>query len=146
MTFLPWLRYLLLIFLTFPLCSSSCMGQASPRTVNPPPLKIVTTFSILGNIVQIIGGDKITVQNIVSASQDPHVFEPTINTTLMLNRADGIFINGLGLEGWFSRLIQASGFKGEVFVATQGITGRHDPLNPQNIDPHAWHSLEHIKR
>lgn len=39
----------------------------------------------------------------------------------MLSKADVVVVNGLGLEGWVDRLIKASGFKGELVVASTGV-------------------------
>ncbi len=113
------------------------------------PLKIVASFSILGNIVKTVGGKEIEVFYIVQENEDPHIFRPTPETSLLLAKADGVFINGLGLEGWFSRLITASGYKGNVFIAAKGIEGERAPCDHPSatpiLDPHAWHSLVHVQ-
>lgn len=59
----------------------------------------------------------------------------------MLSKADVVVVNGLGLEGWVDRLIKASGFKGELVVASVGV--KTHTLNEDGktvTDPHAWNS------
>ena len=85
---------------------------------------VVTTFSILGDMVHEIGQDKIDVKTLVGPDQDSHVFEPRPEDAKELGRADLVVVNGLGFEGWLDRLIEASGFHGKILVATTGI----DPL------------------
>lgn len=104
---------------------------------------VITTFSILEDMVHEIGQDKIDVRTLVGPDQDSHVFEPRPRNAKELGHADMVVVNGLGFEGWLDRLIEASGFHGKILVATTGIT----PLGythhgEEFIDPHAWHSLK----
>jgi zinc/manganese transport system substrate-binding protein len=58
-----------------------------------------------------------------------------------LSKADVVVVNGLGLEGWLDRLVKASGFKGELVVASQGVkTHTLDEEGKVVTDPHAWNS------
>lgn len=122
-----------------------CWQNSFASIDKTPPLKVVATFSILGDLVKTIGGDAVQIETIVDVNADPHIFEPKPATNLMLSNAAAIFTNGLGLEGWMDRLIRASGYKGHYFVATRGIHSLKDPHDQTQIDPHAWHSLHHIK-
>lgn len=104
---------------------------------------VVASFSILGDMVHEIGRDKIDLKVLVGPNQDSHIFEPRPQHAKDLSRADLVVVNGLGFEGWMDRLIKASGFKGSVLVATQGVS----PLTQgeegmERLDPHAWHSLK----
>ncbi len=107
-------------------------------------IKIVASFSILGDWAKQIGGESVEVRTIVGPNSDAHVFQPTPETLKMLVDADIVIINGLGFEGWIERLIASSGFKGPVIVASQGITPRMDQ-DGNSIDPHAWHSVSMAK-
>ncbi len=112
-------------------------------------LKVVASFSILGDIVRNVGAEHIEVIDIVGPNSDAHIFHPTPLTAQQIAEADVIFINGLGFEGWIERLIEASGFKGPVVTVTKGITAKTfaDSNQSYNIvnDPHAWHSIANIK-
>lgn len=104
---------------------------------------VVSTFSILGDMVHEIGQDKIESKALVGADQDSHVFEPRPRDGKELGRADLIVVNGLGFEGWLDRLIEASGFHGKILVATEGISPLLYNMHGEQVtDPHAWHSLK----
>lgn len=115
-------------------------------------VKVIASFSILGDMVKNVGGDRVEVITLVGPNGDAHVFEPTPANAKAVSRAGLVVINGLGLEGWMERLIKTSGYRGPVVVATTGITPRemtnaeqeeHDlgARHKHKIDPHAWQNL-----
>lgn len=101
-------------------------------------IKVVSTFSILGDMVQNIGGNNIELTTLVGANGDGHVYEPTPADAKSVAAADVVFVNGLGFEGWINRLVKASGYKGKVIVATKGIK---ELKFEGELDPHAWQDL-----
>ncbi|TXH66275.1 MAG: metal ABC transporter substrate-binding protein [Thiothrix sp.] len=110
-----------------------------------PPLKVVATFSILGDMVKAIGKERIQVHTLVGADSDAHLYQPTPADTKTLVKADILFINGLGFEGWLERLIEASGYQGKVITATAGITPLSLTDGSQGVDPHAWQNIAYAK-
>jgi zinc/manganese transport system substrate-binding protein len=105
-------------------------------------LKVVASFSVLGDIVKHVGGDRVAVTILVGPDGDAHVFEPTPADAKAVTAADVLFVNGLGLEGWMDRLIQSSGYKGPVAVASKGVQSRTmDEDGTTVTDPHAWQDL-----
>ncbi len=105
-------------------------------------LKVVASFSILGDIVKNVGGDRVAVTTLVGPDGDAHVFEPTPADARAVAAADVVFVNGLGLEGWMERLIQASDYKGPVVTASDGVKSRTmDEDGATVTDPHAWQDL-----
>ena len=105
-------------------------------------LDIVASFSVLGEIVQEVAGDKANVHTLVGPDGDAHSFEPTPNDARTLGNADLVIVNGLGLEKWMERLIEASGYKGTVAVASRGVHPRLMQEEGTNVtDPHAWQDL-----
>ena len=105
-------------------------------------LKVVASFSILGDIVKNVGGDRVAVTTLVGPDGDAHVFEPTPADAQAVAGADVVFVNGLGLEGWMERLIQSSGYKGPVAVAGTGVKSRTMNEDGATItDPHTWQDL-----
>ncbi len=117
-----------------------------PTLCDAAPHKIVTSFTILQDFVQKIGGDFVEVSTIVGPNSDAHVFEPTPQTAALLTTADLVVVNGLGFEAWFDRLRETSEYKGPVCVATEGIEPRTltQDGHPQH-DPHAWLSVPNVK-
>ncbi len=93
--------------------------------VNAKPLQVVTTFSILEDITKNIGQDKIVVTSLIGRNQDAHAFEPSPTDFKKLTQADIFIMNGLGLEGWITRTIDASGFKGTTLIASEGVKTIH---------------------
>ena len=114
----------------------------SPVGAEAKTLDIVASFSVLGEIVQEVAGDKAEVHTLVGPDGDAHSFEPTPNDAGTLGRADLVIVNGLGLEKWMERLIEASGYKGTVAVASRGVHPRLMEAEGTGVtDPHAWQDL-----
>ena len=105
------------------------------------PLRVVTSFSILADMVKSVGGDAVTVLTLVGPDGDAHTYQPTPQDAKMLATADMIFVNGLGFEGWIQRLIQASGTKAPVITVTNGMQSRIMYSVKGVPDPHAWQNL-----
>ncbi|WP_237152845.1 metal ABC transporter substrate-binding protein [Oryzibacter oryziterrae] len=106
------------------------------------PLPVVASFSILGDMVQRIGGDRVAVTTLVGPDGDAHVYEPTPDDVRNLTAAKLLVVNGLGFEGWMDRLVGSAGYKGAVTVASTGVAPR--TLTEDGVvgdDPHAWQSL-----
>jgi zinc/manganese transport system substrate-binding protein len=110
-------------------------------------VKAVASFSILGDMVRQVGGDRVEVITLVGPDGDAHVYEPTPADAKNLAAAQILFTNGLGFEGWMDRLEKSSGFKGRVVVASNGVAPRtmveeEEGGEPETItDPHAWQDL-----
>ncbi|MEM7253894.1 MAG: metal ABC transporter substrate-binding protein [Pseudomonadota bacterium] len=131
---------------------------ASPSAVAADKLNVVATFTILGDMVRNVGGERISLTTLVGPNGDAHVYEPTPADARALAQADLVFVNGLAFEGWINRLVKASGYKGPIVVATEGVDpmkieddhGEGDDDEDKNkdhghhdgeFDPHAWQDL-----
>jgi zinc/manganese transport system substrate-binding protein len=105
-------------------------------------LNVVASFSILGDFVKNIGGERVDVTTLVGSDGDVHVYAPAPADARKIADAKLLIINGLGLEGWLPRLLQASGGKAAIITATKGIA----PLKlGSDADPHAWQSVANAK-
>jgi zinc/manganese transport system substrate-binding protein len=130
------------------LISASGLVTAMPSLAGDR-LPVVATFSILGDFVKNVGGDRVEVTTLVGPNGDVHVYLPTPADARKLSIANVVFINGLGLEGWMTRLVTASGTKAPIIIATKGVIPR-DMKNKQEgghvvPDPHAWQSIANAK-
>ena len=85
------------------------------------PIPVVATFSILGDMVERIGGEHIALTTLVGPDGDAHVYQPTPRAARSVAEADVLFMNGLEFEGWLERLAEAASFNGATVVATNGI-------------------------
>ncbi len=104
------------------------------------PVAVVATFSVLGDMVQSIGGEHIAITTLVGPDGDTHVYQPTPADARAVSEAKVLFVNGLEFEGWLERLIGASDFRGDRVVATEGIEpipGEH--AGHDDRDEHAGH-------
>jgi zinc/manganese transport system substrate-binding protein len=105
-------------------------------------INVVASFSILGDLVGNVGGDRVEVTSLVGRNSDVHIYTPAPSDARKVADATLVVVNGLGLEGWLSRLLQSSGSKAQIVVATKGIT----PLKlGSEADPHAWQSVPNAK-
>jgi zinc/manganese transport system substrate-binding protein len=149
----------LVVALGLAIAAFSPVLQAQTAT----PLSAVASFSILGDMVQRVGGDRVVVEVLVGPGSDAHVFQPKPSQAKRIRQAQIVFSNGLGYEGWMSRLLNTASYQGRHVVVSQGIQplmteaahshrhlkhkthqdpGKKGPVQaPGNIDPHAWQSV-----
>ncbi len=122
-------------------------GPAPAQDNVPAKLKVLATFSILGDLVRNVGGDRVEVATLVGPNSDAHVYAPAPADAKKVADAKVVFTNGLGYEGWMSRLAKASGSKAPVVVATKGVTERkaQGGHGHGGADPHAWQSVANAK-
>ena len=104
------------------------LAPASAETDGP--MRVVATFSILGDMVSRIGGEHVAVTTLVGPDGDTHVYSPTPAAARAVSEADILVVNGLGFEGWLDRLVEAANFDGVRVVATAGI----DPITFEDGD------------
>ena len=138
-------RFLMRIALALLVLSGFSGGAGAADKV-----KAVASFSILGDMVREVGGDRVDVATLVGPNGDAHVFTPTPADAKTLASAAVFFVNGLGFEGWMERLEKSSGFKGKVVVISKGVAPRsmveEEGGKPETItDPHAWQDLANGK-
>ena len=130
----------------------SCAGLTGQAQAQAK-LKAVASFSIIGDMVSRIGGDRIELTTLVGPNADTHVYEPKPADAKLIAESAVLFVNGLGFEGWMTRLVEASGYKGPVVVVSEGVKpremeeeeGEHAAESHEHdehgTDPHAWQDL-----
>lgn len=117
-------------------------------------LPVVASFSILADLVQVVGGERVAVTALVAPDADAHVFDPAPQDAKRIARAQLVVVNGLGFEGWQQRLVQAAAYRGEVLVASAGVRplghvhahdGEHEGGHEHgHLDPHAWQDPRNV--
>ena len=118
------------------------------------PLPVVASFSILGDLVRVVGGERLSVTTLVGPDEDAHVFEPKPADAKAIVQSRLLVINGLGFEPWAQKLARSAGYQGRTVVASQGIKprimaeekGHGDSHHPDETDPHAWQNPENVVR
>ena len=115
-------------------------------------VRAVATFSILGDMVTRVGGDRIEVKTLVGPEGDAHVYQATPGDAAEIAKAKIVFQNGLKFEGWMEKLIKASGYNGSIATAAAGVKtiqlaeqkgekDKHGHDHGGKVDPHAWQDL-----
>ena len=121
---------------------------ALPRTGQPAGaqgrLPVIATFSILGDIVGTVGGDRTDLRTLVGANGDTHTFEATPADARALANAAIVFELGLGFEAWFPDLSRSSRSGAQRVTVTDGMNLlRSDEEGHRHgeWDPHVWHDV-----
>ena len=121
---------------------SLALGALGTSAALSAPIDVVASFSILGDMVGRVGGDRVALTTIVGPNADTHVYDPTPADAAAVGKAKVFFVSGLGFEGWMDRLVEATGYKGALVVASEGVSSRQMDEDGETItDPHAWQSL-----
>ena len=129
----------------------ACLAIAA-GTATAQPLKVVASFSILGDLAREVGGDRIELHTLVGPDSDAHVYQPTPADAKTIAQANLVIVNGHGFEGWIDRLIKSSGYRGSVVRASTGIKtlklkhDEHGHGHDSDVDPHAWQDLANAQR
>jgi zinc/manganese transport system substrate-binding protein len=115
-----------------------------PLTASADELKVVATFSIIGDFARNIGGERIALTTLVGPDGDAHVYEPRPADVVAVAAADVVLVNGLQFEGFLQRLLKASGTKAPIVELTAGaelLRNVQDGHRQGTDDPHAWQSI-----
>ncbi len=125
------------ILAMFVLVVSAC----APPAASSSRLRVVATTTQVAALVRVVGGDKIELTGILEANVDAHEFEPRPSDVRASGNAQIIFINGVGLEKWLTKVIENSGTRAKIVDTSMGVKIRQgdDPNSPG--DPHIWHSV-----
>jgi len=133
----------LLIFLTI---FSSCKNENS--TINGK-LKIVTTTTMITDLVKNIGKDSVSVQGLMGSGVDPHLYKASEGDVSKLTSADVVFYSGLHLEGKLVDVFEKMGRNTNTIALTEaldknGLIGSE--YFASNYDPHIWFNIEYWKQ
>jgi ABC-type Zn uptake system ZnuABC Zn-binding protein ZnuA len=131
----------LLLTLTLAACaeSGSASSIAAEPTTDTGPLRVVATFSVLGDLVQRVGGEEIDLRVLVGPGGDPHDFRPLPAEQAAVADADIVFAIGPDYEVWLDRLLDSSGTAARAVLLASGL----NPLLTESgdPDPHVWHDV-----
>lgn len=136
------------IFLIFILITTifSCKKEVKEKNQK---LNVVTTTSMITDMVTNIGGDLIETQGLMGSGVDPHLYKASEGDVSKLVNADVIFYNGLHLEG---KLVDVFEKMGHQNIKTVAIGESLDPsiligsdYFASNYDPHIWFSVKNWK-
>ncbi len=112
-------------------CGSGGGGDAPGAAT----LKIVATTTQLADFARAVAGDRATVVGLLKPNVDAHEYEASPADIERIRTAKVVVLNGLGLDAWADKAIEASGTKAALVTATEGVTARQVDGTD---DPHAW--------
>ena len=138
---------------------AACAALLFGGSAHAQALEVATSFSILGDLVAQVGGERVKVRTLVGPDEDAHAFQPRPSDAREIGAAALVVVNGLGFDDWMTRLARAGGFKGTVVVASAGISTLemtrddghghghdHDHGKGKAVDPHAWQDVANVRR
>lgn len=136
------------------LASAAALTLLGSQAHAAEKLPVVASFSILGDLVRVVGGERVAVTTLVGPDEDAHVFEAKPADAKRLLTAKLVVTNGLGFEPWAAKLVKSAGYKGEVVVASRGVSALHmkeDNAHDaqtrhthEELDPHAWQNPNNV--
>ena len=132
---------LFLLFLLTPVFA--CVGAEK--------IRISTFSSVLTEVAQQVGGDRVEVIGHVKPGSDPHDFEPKPSDLRAVANAQLVLLSAKHMEGYVGKLEEATGTKGVIIhVGDQfpslKLSVQHGDHSHDGEDPHWWHSIRNIAR
>jgi zinc/manganese transport system substrate-binding protein len=103
------------------------LSPAALASASAEPLKVIASFSIIGDFAKNVGGEHVEVTTLVGPDGDAHVYEPKPADAVAMAGADVVLVNGLHFEGFLERLVETSGAKAQIVELTKGV----EPLKMQ---------------
>lgn len=128
------------------LLAGAALGLAARGAAAADPPVVVASFSILGDMIRQLAGDRVVLRVLAGPETDAHLFQPRPSDAGAIQGAALVVRNGLGFEPWLDRLLRSTGYRGAVVTATAGIAARRESPGrhahgPAAADPHAWQDV-----
>ena len=138
--------FLVAVFTLFIL--GACNGEETTgdKEGSEGKVQVVTTYSILYDIVKNVGGDLVEIHSLAPIGSNPHEYDPLPEDVKKTTDADVVFYNGLNLEAvnsWFNKLLETTEKDEEyapVFLMSEGVDAKFLTTKGKEgeEDPHAW--------
>lgn len=144
------------LFLMTGCSSSTANSDSETKNTKDKKLTIYASFYPMYDFASKIGGDKVTVVNMVPAGTEPHDWEPAASDIAGLEKADIFVYNGASMEHWAEDVLESLSNKDLISVeASKGISlmeGHHEEDEEEGTseegeeyDPHVWLSPVNAK-
>lgn len=125
-------------------CGSDDGGEASSSKIT-----VAATTTQVGDLVREVGGDAVTVKQILTPNSEAHDYEPRPNDVGAVAASKIVFASGLGLDAWSAKLVKESGSEAEVVDLSSGLPVSHASgeggAQADETDPHWWHDLTNLE-
>ncbi len=134
-------QIIIILLITF---FSSCKSDKKENG----KLNVVTTTTMISDLVKNIGGDLINLQGLMGSGVDPHLYKASEGDVTKLSNADIIFYNGLHLEGKLVEVFEK--MKNKKTIAIADALDKNTLIGSEyfasNYDPHIWFNIEYWKQ
>lgn len=122
---------------------AACGAAIAPAaTTTPAPvgtIKVITTMSVLADMVRNVGGERVTVSNIIPLGAGPEDYQPTPQDAQAIAAADIVFFNGHGLEDWLTDLFRSAAKPNQPQISvSDGLNGINPDDEFRQGNPHFW--------
>jgi manganese/zinc/iron transport system substrate-binding protein len=139
------MKQLFILILAIILCTS-CQDEKKAQNGK---LKVVTTTTMITDLVQNIGGDSISVQGLMGSGVDPHLYKASEGDVSKLSNADVVFYTGLHLEGKLVDVFEKMGNSTNT-IALAEVLDKNKLIGSEyfasNYDPHIWFNIQYWKQ
>jgi len=124
------------------LCALLVMAGCGAPHNSSGGIDVVAAENFWGSIAAQLGGDRVNVRSIItSPATDPHDYEPTAGDARAMAGAQLSIVNGIGYDGWASRLLASDGSGNQVELNVGDLLDLPDGANP-----HQWYSPAAVDR
>jgi ABC-type Zn uptake system ZnuABC Zn-binding protein ZnuA len=136
------------------LAAAALGGCSSGATSSPAVLRVVTSTTVLADLVEQVSGDRVEVQSLVPKGGEVHTFDPRPSDARRMSEADLLIMNGLGLDEWLAKLASDTGATGPIVVLGEDLdgveyiagdahehgeaSGTSDGHEGEAVNPHLW--------
>ncbi|MFT4832704.1 MAG: manganese/zinc/iron transport system substrate-binding protein [Psychroserpens sp.] len=137
-------KYIVIALLAIVGCKNKSEKDANSK------LKIVTTTTMITDMVQNIGGDVVQVQGLMGSGVDPHLYKASEGDVSKLFNADLVIYGGLHLEGKLVEIFEKMESQGKKTAAVADAIDRSELIGSEffdsNYDPHIWFNIGFWKK
>jgi ABC-type Zn uptake system ZnuABC Zn-binding protein ZnuA len=137
----PIALLLSVLFVLLAACGTSSSSVATPA---PAPvgktIHVITTMSILADMVRHVGGARVVAENIIPLGAGPEDYQPTPQDAQKIAGADIVFYNGHGLEEWLDDLFRSAAKPNQPQIAVSDGLAALDVGSDdfKQGNPHFW--------
>jgi ABC-type Zn uptake system ZnuABC Zn-binding protein ZnuA len=119
---------------------AACGNATEAATTGNGRIPVIATTTQVADFARNVGGDKVTVTQILQPNVDPHDYEPTPADITAVSRAKVVLRNGVGLDSWLDPIVTSAGYTGPVVDLSRGVTIHAGNGNTEEAagDPHIW--------
>ncbi len=133
------------LFLLFISTLFSCKNEKKDNG----KLNIVSTTTMITDLVKNIGGDYVNAEGLMGSGVDPHLYKASEGDVTKLVNADIIFYNGLHLEGKLVEVFEKMGSNTKTPIALAEEIDKNTLIGSDyfasNYDPHVWFNIDYFK-